>query len=433
MGVLYRPAPWIICLLALLLTLPQLPAAGQVDTGRREALEAEIERYQQVLESRNHEAAQIEQELAATSGALRRRLAERDDVSEQLSRLNTERARLEREIADLDSQLAATEESMEMLLGDLEELKRRIRALLVNLHRQRTGRFARILSQSETFHELQVKNHYLSLLSEQDANLMAELDDTLRRLEETQARLSSQLADREAAERALVANLASLEEKNAQLAAIIAELESTRAGQLAQRQSLIEAQEQLERTLGELDRKLDDEIARLREEEERLRRQAAQAYLEERQRLLDRADEVGQRIENLTGTFAAAPSGYVYPLADHTVLSRYGQDNNSFMALRAPSPNAPVVAVQDGVVRATTYLGANDGFMVRVDHSNRLSTVYTNLRPPRVQLGERVVQGQVLGFLGGSTLVAADTLKLWVQVTENGRSSFVDPAGALGF
>jgi murein DD-endopeptidase MepM/ murein hydrolase activator NlpD len=50
-----------------------------------------------------------------------------------------------------------------------------------------------------------------------------------------------------------------------------------------------------------------------------------------------------------------------------------------------------------------------------------------------VKVGDRVTKGQMLGYLGGSTLVAPDTLKLWVQVTENGGSAFVDPARELGF
>ena len=410
-------------------------AQFDVDTSRREALEAEISEYRELLEAREAEAARIEEELSRTSSDLRARIAERDEVSSELAGLRSRHEALREEIRGLNQELASTQQRIEGLLADLEALKVRISALLVNLHQQRAGRFAGILSQAESFHDLQVKNTYLSLLSQRDTRVVENLSATLDELEAAQRQLREQIASKEAAEEQLVSNEARLEETEERLAAIIAELESTRAGQMAQRQSLIEAQEEIESTLANLDRQLEDEVERLQAERARLQREAAQAFLDEQRRreLLQQADEVGQRIENLTMPLTAAPSGYVYPLAGHSVLSEYGEDNNSYMALRAPSANAAVVAVADGVVRGVSFVSANDGYMVSVAHSDRLSTVYTNLRPPAVQVGDRVSKGEVIGNLGGSTLVAPDVLKLWVQVTENGRSAFVDPAVALGF
>jgi septal ring factor EnvC (AmiA/AmiB activator) len=425
--------------LALLLLLAPLScqslAQPQPDTSVRDALEEQIADYQELLESRRAEAERIEAALGETSGRLRQRIGERDRVSAELAELRARREALQAEIRELEGQLTATEDRIEGILADLEALKVRIEALLINLHRQRSGRFARVLAKSESFHALQVKNYYLSLLNQQDADVLASLDATHARLLEAQQQLSRQLAARESAEQELLANQERLEAKEQELAVLIAELESTRAGQLAQQQSLIEAQNELERTLGNLDRQLETEITRLEAERQRLLREAQEAYLAEqqRQRLRDQAASLGRRIDNLTAPITAAPSGYVYPVAGHAITSRYGQDGNSFMALRASSPNAAVVAVQEGVVRAVSFVSANDGYMVSIAHSDRLSSVYTNLRPPLVQVGERVAQGEVIGHLGGSTLVAPDTLKLWVQVSENGRTAFVDPASALGF
>jgi septal ring factor EnvC (AmiA/AmiB activator) len=429
------------CTLALAMPAP-LPttaafAQPEVDTRRQEALEAEIADYQRLLEARRGEVARIERELGDTRSRLRARIAERDRVSGELADLRSRREALQAEIHDLEGQLADTEARIDDILGDLESLKVRIRALLLNLNRQRSGRFARVLSQAESFHELQVKNYYLSLINTQDAEVVARLDLALADLEEAQGRLAEQLAAREAAEAELAANQERLEAAEAQLEGIIEELEATRAGQLAQQQALLEAQDEIERTLANLDQQLDVEVARLQAERDRLLRELRerQAFLaeRERQRLRDQAADVDRRIENLTAPITAAPSGYVYPVAGHQIISRYGEDSNSYMALRASSANAAVVAVQAGVVRGVSFVSANDGYMVSIAHSDRLSTVYTNLRPPLVRVGDRVSQGQVLGNLGGSTLVAPDTLKLWVQVIENGRSSFVDPAVVLGF
>jgi septal ring factor EnvC (AmiA/AmiB activator) len=351
-------------------------AQPQLDTTRREALEAQIAEYQRLLRSRAQEEREIEQALAATGEDLQARVAERDRVSSQLAALRTREQELLAEIGRRESQLAVTEEQIGAIMADLDTLKVRISALLINLHRQRTGRFARVLSKAESFHDLQVNNYYLSLLTEQDTDVVERLDATRAELQAAERLLSEQLAALETTGAELRANRARLEASEAELEEIIAGLESTRAGQLAQRQSLIQAQDQIESTLGDLDRRLESEIARLKEEEQRLLRQLQEAYLNEleRQRLREQAADVGARIENLTAPLTAAPSGYVYPVAGHTVVSRYGQDNNSFMGLRASAPYAAVVAVQEGVVRLVSFVSANDGFLVSVAHSERLAT-----------------------------------------------------------
>ena len=425
-----------LLLLGLLLPLPHrsLQAQVELDTSRREALERQIEEYQQLLGARQQEEQELSEQLSQTSAELQETTAQRDRILGELAQLRNQQAQLQAQMEQLNEELRITEERIERILSDLEALKVRIEALLVNLHRQDTARFASVLTEVNSFFELQVKNRYLSLLGEQDTELMHSLEANRQELLEAQLLLSDQLSSLEATQAQLAQNEAQLAQSEAQLREVIAQLESTREGQMAQRQQVIAAQAQLESELGDLDRQLANEIQRLREEQARIERQLAQEFLaqRERERLEQQAQDVGQRIENLTGPIVESDSGYIYPLTNPTVLARYGVDNNSYMTLRAQDDNAPVLAVQDGVVRGVSFVSANDGYMVSIAHSDTLSSVYTNLRPPEVQVGDRVSQGQVIGYLGGSSLLPANTLKLWVQVNEGGRSSFVDPSTTLG-
>ncbi len=63
-----------------------------------------------------------------------------------------------------------------------------------------------------------------------------------------------------------------------------------------------------------------------------------------------------------------------------------------------------------------------------VVHTETLSTVYTNLQEPLVQEGERVRQGQVLGYTGGGLLIPPDALEFRVAVRVGGETRFVDPS-----
>ena len=318
---------------------------------------------------------------------------------------------------------------------NLESFKGRIQSLMVNLYRQRSNRFARTLSQAQSFHELRVKNYYLSLLTEQDAALVKELNDTLAELQEAQTMLVQQLEERRTKEAQLKANEVELEDAKNKLEGIIAELQATHEGQLAQKQALLREQNAIEASLTDLGDKYQAEIARLREEEEQLRRQAAQAFLDqrERQRLLQEADQARTRIENLTTPLQPLSSGFIFPISGAVLISDYGDNNASFVALRADVPNAAVRSMQDGVVVQVALISANDGYLVAVQHSQDLVTAYTNLRRPLVAIGDRVAQGQVVGYLGGSSLLPNDILKLWVRISRNGQTSYIDPGRILGF
>ena len=88
--------------------------------------------------------------------------------------------------------------------------------------------------------------------------------------------------------------------------------------------------------------------------------------------------------------------------------------------------------MQEGQVTRAIFLTANDGFLVVIQHSDGVATSYLNLREPLVREGDRVVQGQLIGCLGGGALNPEDLLKLYVYVTREGRTVQIDPEVALG-
>ena len=420
-------------LAALLLFVPPAPNAGvvlaQVDTSTRDALEADIDRYEALLEERRDEVDSIEAALGDTQSRLTARIAERDRIASELQRVQQERDVLLAEIAALEEQRARTEQEIQASEAELDELKRQIQQLLINLYRQRSSRFARAVSQAQSFHDLQVRDYYLSRLADQDVSLVNDLDVLLGELAELQLDLSQQIEAQSLKEEELSAAEVRLEASRAELQAVINDLDATRQGQMAQRMALLEAQSALERTLDDLEGQLVAEIRRLEEEERRLRDRAqAETFLEQRQDLLRQADEARARIDNLTTPVEPSASGFLRPV-NGSVASRFGENGFSFVAFRADSDNSAVRSVQGGVVVQAQSLGANDGHMVAVNHGSDRITVYINLRPPVVRVGDRVERGQVLGYLGGSSLIPSDILRLYLRVASG---VYVDPVANLG-
>lgn len=423
-------------LLTLLIALFSLAGAqAQLDSPERRQLERDLERYEELLTERTAELGRIEALLGETAANMRARIRERDLVSEELAAKRREREELLGQIEALGAQVRAAEERILQQEARLAELKVRVQELLVSVYKQRGRRSAAGLAGSASFHELRVRNHYLGLLARQDADVITELDRAIVELEGERARLNAHLAELEAAEVELAAAEAELQRSVARLAAIIDELNATQAGQAAQQEALIAEQTQIERSLGDVTAQLEREIARLREEERRAR-EAAAAYAQDRARQLElerQADEARARADALAAPAPPIETGYSRPFDGASLISRYGERNNSYIGIRAPVANAAVRAVQSGRVAAVTYLGANLGYMVAVQHSDGLMTIYVNLRQPLVELGHLVSQSEILGYLGGGTLTRNDVLQFYAQRTAASGNAFIDPAPLLGW
>ena len=430
-----RRAP-VAVLLAVLLAVSAPPdAVAQVDRSEQLRLESQLADGQRMLEARRAEIATITRELGATEANLRARIEERDRVSRQLRDLELQRDDLQAGITTLRGEVAETEARVAALEADLERVKARVSGLLLNLHRQRAAGYGTSLARADTFHELAVRQHFVGLMAAQDVAVVTELDAVIAELGAARRRLGEQIAALEERRQALAANALELEGTRTRLDTLIAELRATEAGQRAQQRSLLEAQEALAAQLDGLERALAQEIARLEAEELRLRQQA-QSFVDDRARqaaLQAQADATRARIDNLTAPAPAPAAGYVAPLDDSVLITRFGDGNNSFVSLRADAHGAAVRAVRAGVVISVAPIGANDGYLVAVRHDATTTTVYTNLRPPVVVTGEAVAAGTVLGYLGGGTLIPPDVLRFYVRRTDAaGNAVFVDPAPVLG-
>ncbi len=421
----------LLCLLIFPLFLSS-GLAQESETTRQ--LDREISRYQQLVEERQQEQARIREALGDTAALLQTRLDERDRISNELSDLRQTRTALLGEIADLELQLEATRANIVAEQQKLEGLKEKLQILLLSLYKQRGGRYTRILSQAESFYELRVKNYYLSLIAEQDVQLLEELDLTVQTLAQEQAELTAKVAERNAKEQELRSNQERLEASQAELTQIIAELESTQQGQLAMRNALIEEQQELEQSIAEFVQAREQEIARLKREAEEARRRAAQAAVEarERQRLLEQARQADEAVTALIAPTGDANADLALPFPKPRLLSSYGEEG-AYILLRAEQPGVAVRASESGRVYLVSNLGANSGYLVAIQHSPQLITAYVNLQRPQLQIGSLIKKGEVIGYLGGGTLFNSDTLRFYVGIPQTGESpKWVDPLPFLG-
>lgn len=424
----------LLVLLALLAWQALAPAQVSVTSAELQSLEQDINRYQALMREREAEMAAIEAALGETAAALRQRIAERDAVSVEIVQRRGEREQIEARIGDLDSQRQATEARIAGLEARLSDMRVRVAEMLVNVYKQRGQRIGSAFATSESFHDLRVRNYYLGLLAEQDAAIITELDTLVAALNTAREDLAVQLAALRDAQSELLAAEAELAATQARLERIVADLNSTEQGQQAQRQNLLAEQNRIESSLGDLSSRFTAELERLRLQEAAARADA-ERFAQDRERQLAaqrEADQARLRIDALSQPLPPLSSGLIRPVESAELVTRFGENSNSYLAIRAPVANAAVRAVGAGRVEALDYLGANMGYMVAVRHADGLVSTYANLRQPLVDMFEEVRQGHILGYLGGGTLTRSDILLFYAK-RDGSTGPFIDPAPLLGW
>ncbi|MCS7058909.1 MAG: peptidoglycan DD-metalloendopeptidase family protein [Meiothermus sp.] len=400
-------------------------AQPSLDELRRQA--QENQRLQQLQRQR---IEQLNRELANLDAATQQQLAELRRLEGEITRLERERAELTRQIGLLEAQKEQAEARIAGLQKELEGLQARLSALLQSLHRERAGRYLPLL-RAESFTDLAVRSRWVGMLGQHQTDLMERIRSTVRRLEEEQQRLEllvRTLTERRAERQGRIAALA----QNRQAVRLtLARLQAQRAGRQIILRETLQAQAQLQAELRVLQGRISAELRRIaeerRREEERRRREAEERRRRELVAQRERELQVRREQEEVPVPRELV-GALMFPLRGGRVAEAYGYLGNDWQTLQGDGPSSPIVAAADGVVMDSLFI-ANLGYTLTIRHSERMATQYVNVLEPQVAVGQRVSQGQLIGYTGGGVLIPSD--RMWFRVIfidENGNFRYVDPS-----
>jgi septal ring factor EnvC (AmiA/AmiB activator) len=428
-------------LLAWLLPLLVLLALAQ-DVATQEKrvrdLEAEAARAKALEQEAQARIQKLNQALARLSKRVADLLQEKARLEKEIARLEAERAALRQEIARLEEAVRETEARIAKLEKDLAALKERLQALMRSLHRERAGRYLPLL-RAQSFTDLAVRARWVGYISKQDADLVRQLQATLKALGEERERLKLLLQSLSEKERALAETQRKLEAERQNLLTTLASLRKEEEGKKALLRDALTDRQRLQSALAQLQARVLAERQRLlllkRQEEERRRQEEERRRQEEERR---RQEEARQKQTALKPSPAPAQvvvpppplpatvGRLAFPVPGGRVVVPYGQEG-PFQVIAGPVPGSPVQAAADGYVAGVLYL-PNLGYTVMLVHTETLSTVYTNLQEPLVAEGQKVSRGQLLGYTGGGLLIRPEELEFRVAARVGEETRFVDPA-----
>ena len=390
-------------IVALALTLAFALALGQSGV---EELNRALQQASQLRQQRIEAARAAEERLKRLGVEVQRKRRELETVARDITRLEREKRDLEYSIDGLVTQIAEAEEEIARIESKLGRLKDRMIHLVEKLYRERAGRYLPLL-RAQSLSELLMRAGWVQRLGASDVRLVETLTALVRELRAARERLVNLVRELTQKKQAREERIAALEVKRKRYQAVLRELKKKQAAEEVRVVELNKAAEELERQMQALAARLEAERKRL--EEERRRREAS-----------------GQ-----PGPSVSIPRELVgdllFPIPGGRIVTPFGQADNTWQVIRAGQNYAPVRAAADGQVFATAFY-ANYGWNVLILHADNLLTRYTNLQEPLVRSGDRVVQGQIIGYLGGSAIIPPNEMWFSVILSQKGRLVSVDPA-----
>lgn len=298
-------------------------------------------------------------------------LEELEEVDRRLQEVVSERRVARRDVEAARRKLSEIEPRLEDARARLESTRRMLAARAAALYRGGEIGPLRVLFSSRTLPEMLARASALRILVRRDAELVARFGQEKERLESLQKQLDEALRKREAGDAELTRLAARLRSERKQKGVILARL---RADRTSERRLLLELE------------------------------QAAQALEETIRTLGRRADRAGSSV---AGTGFASRRGALVPPVDAKIDAPFGRvvdpefqtaTFRSGVDFAAPA-GSPVRSVAPGIVRFAGWFRGY-GRIVIVDHGDGFHSISGHLDEIRVDVGDPVAEGGILGTVG---------------------------------
>lgn len=302
-------------------------------------------------------------------------------IDQEISLLNTQILNINEQVAAYGQLVADTQEALEQQESHLEELSQKYKERIRAMEEEGSLSYWSVIFEASSFTDMLDRINMISEITASDQ----------RRLEEMRKVADEVIASREVLE----ADLAELELTRATLAETQAALEIKRTESDDLLRELIEKQEEYEIMLAESEAAQEDLMAQIAAKEKEL---SAAKYKEELVKLALQ----GQNPPS-NSSWTTPVSGYTltspFGMRVHPVLGYARMHNGIDMAC---PQGTPIYATRSGTVTTASYQAGGAGYYVSINHGDGFASIYMHMTHFVVSAGQSVSQGQVIGYVGST-------------------------------
>ncbi len=403
----------VICALTLLLTTIPFSASAKTI----EQIEAEIDKYEQQIADASKGQANAKEKLKALQEqskaidqkvqTLEKEMAPiRNKIKELTKQINEFEARikvLEKEIKETEDKKAEQDKNIEITR---ELLAKRLRAAYIA---GETSELEIFLNATD-FSDFLARSELLRQVSKHDNAVVDDLQKQIKELNKIIEDLDAKRAENEEKQAAIISDREVYNKEMKVFQGKMNELEATQA----RNEKNIKEQNKIIATYNQNSAYYQQLLAQAEKEKAEFSAQLDKDIANEGSSGNGVVDN-----GNVNHKFKVSSRGIISPIQDKSVYysatySEHISRGTASVDMCAPanrvvngqtyytSKGAKIYAVASGTVTKSTYSSSSYGHYINIDHGNGLSSLYAHMDARYFNVGDKVVQGQVIGILGNT-------------------------------
>ena len=352
--------------------------------------QADIDALKKESSQLDAKKAELEKQLDALADDKAEVLQRRKLLDQQVANTSAQIQNIETQIAEYSALIAQSEaelaEAEQQEAEQYELFCKRVRAM----EEQGTVDYWSVLFRASSFSDLLSRLDAVNEIMEYDQRVINRLKDLQVEISEKKADLEDSKAQSEAARAELVSKKKELDAKRQEAIALIQEIQSNENQYQGALKSLDQEEEAIQRKIVQLSKEL-----------------AAQQTAQ------------GKPAQSSSG-------GYIWPVDSRYITSTMGgrtspggvgSTNHKGTDIGRVGYTSPIYAAKAGTVIVSQYSSSYGNYVV-VSHGSGNTTLYGHMSSRKVEVGQYVNQGAVLGITGSTGNSTGPHLHF--EVTENG-------------
>ena len=380
------------------LILSAVMLLGSLPLSASAASSAEIQKQLNGLKAQNAEiqkqidAAQRQYDLNYSD--MEAMAAEKIAIDREMTLINSKIEITNQEIQAYSQLIADTQDELEIAQEDLRVLSEAHRDRVRVMEEEGKISYWEVLFQANSFTDLLDRMNMIEEINEADRRRIEQMRIAADIVNATQMNLETEKQDLETVRLQLTEDEALLAEKQTQYDAILLELEK-KSHEFA---LLVEESELLQ----------DELMKEIAAKEVELKEAKHDEYLRQ---LALKGDNPPSN-----ATWITPVSGYrltsAFGMRKHPVLKVTRMHNGVDMACAA---GTPIYATRAGTVTTASYQANGAGNYVSINHLDGFSSIYMHMTHYVVSKGQKVSQGQLIGYVGNTGISTGDHLHFGVS------------------
>ena len=424
----------LITLIAGLIPVP----AGALTSEKLEELKKQIKELEGQQDQIQDEIDALQDQIDENMGEMERLVAEKSVVEQEVGLLDQQIANVNALITTYSLLIADKQDELDAALANQQALKEKNKERIRAMEEGITISYWSVLLNSNSFAEFLDRMNMVDEIAAADQRRLEEmrraaeavaqaqaeletekdaLEQTKLELDEVQTRLNSKLEEVDAL-------LVKLNAKGQEYLDLVHEAEK-------EEDALIQQIAKTEKEYNKEKDRLEEEERKRREEEERKKREEAEKLHQQQQQQQQQQGSSKPPSNVTAGITWIMPCSYRYLSSPYgwRIHPVYGDRRFHSGVDLAGQGGTNIYASRSGTVTASGYNSGN-GYYVTINHGDGFSTSYLHMqKTPNVKVGQYVVAGHVIGYMGSTGVSTGNHLHFTVYY--NG--STVNPADYINF